>query len=150
MEALNGKYETCIQALKTLKEGIDSIDILKQQTFTGISNEDLKKIFRDSIIQRFEYSFDCVWKYLKLFLENQKIILEIKSPKYIFRQLMAIGIINEEECLTGMQMVDDRNLTTHLYNEKKTNEIAINILQYHKLMKTIMEKSKPELCLGSN
>lgn len=43
------------------------------------------RIERDSLIQRFEYSYELFWKFLKKYAEHQFITLESASPRGIIR-----------------------------------------------------------------
>ena len=42
-------------------------------------------IFRDSNIQRFEYSFELSWKFMKFVLEKYESELEIRSPRQVLK-----------------------------------------------------------------
>ncbi len=53
--------------------------------------------FRDSVIQRFEYSIDGFWKYLNLYLVGRGVQVKPATPKVVFRELFKINLISEEE-----------------------------------------------------
>jgi nucleotidyltransferase substrate binding protein (TIGR01987 family) len=82
-------------------------------------------ILRDAVIQRFEFSFELVWKTLKLYLERQG--HECGGPRPTLKKAFAEGlIITPEEADVWLQMLEDRNLTSHAYEE----ELAIRIYQH--------------------
>jgi nucleotidyltransferase substrate binding protein (TIGR01987 family) len=82
-------------------------------------------ILRDAVIQRFEFSFELVWKTLKLYLERQG--HECGGPRPTLKKAFAEGlIITPEEADAWLQMLEDRNLTSHAYEE----ELAIRIYQH--------------------
>jgi nucleotidyltransferase substrate binding protein (TIGR01987 family) len=118
MEKLKLRYETTIKALKTLKE---------------IVEEPYSTIVRDAAIKRFEYSFDIFWKFIKDYLRVQEGI-ECASPKSCFREAFKVGILSEEETVEVLEMTDDRNLSTHTYDEKAIEEIYHQVGDYWKLM----------------
>ena len=67
MGTLKLKHEQISSALDRLEEALSLLDKIKKQAqnidFT--SEEALYRTFRDSQIQRFEFSVDLFWKYLK-------------------------------------------------------------------------------------
>ena len=64
--------------------------------------------FRDSTIQRFEFTLEIAWKSIKTFLLKQEGI-ECRSPKGCIREFSAAGYADADETLRLLQMVDDRN-----------------------------------------
>lgn len=82
-------------------------------------------ILRDAVIQRFEFSFELVWKTLKLYLERQG--HECGGPRPTLKKAFTEGLISTtEEGDIWLQMIEDRNLTTHAYDQ----ELAIRIYQH--------------------
>jgi nucleotidyltransferase substrate binding protein, HI0074 family len=124
MEKLKLRSETTIKALKTLKE---------------IVEEPYSTIVRDAAIKRFEYSFDIFWKLIKDYLRVQEGV-ECASPKSCFREAFKVGILSEEETIKILEMTDDRNLSTHTYDEEAVEEIYQQIKDYWKLMDDICKR----------
>lgn len=91
------------------------------------------KIERDAAIQRFEYSFEAVWKAVKQYMLDVE-GLDIGSPKGVIRSSMTVGLLSEEETTLALEMVDDRNQTVHTYNEALAEAIFSRIHRYEKLM----------------
>ena len=73
-------------------------------------------IERDAAIQRFEYTFEAVWKACQRFLLVKE-GLDAGSPKSCIRAAGHVGLFSEEETQDALEMADDRNLTAHTYNE---------------------------------
>jgi nucleotidyltransferase substrate binding protein (TIGR01987 family) len=69
-------------------------------------------IVRDASIQRFEFTFEAVWKAAQLYLATVE-SLESGSPKSAIRACRQVGLLEDEQA----RMADDRNLTVHTYNE---------------------------------
>ena len=124
MEKLKLRYETAIKALKTLEEIVD---------------EPYSTIVRDASIKRFEYSFDFFWKLIKDYLRVQEGI-ECASPKSCFREAFKVGVLSEEETVKVLEMTDDRNLSTHTYDEEAIEEIYQQVKNYWKLMDDICKR----------
>jgi nucleotidyltransferase substrate binding protein (TIGR01987 family) len=74
------------------------------------------EFIRDSVIQRFEYTFEFCWKTLKRYFEwNQK--LSESNVKNILREAGKQGIISSVE--EWFEFLEARNQTSHTYNENK-------------------------------
>ena len=80
------------------------------------------KIVRDAAIQRFEYTFEAVWKAAQRHLEIVEGV-EAGSPKGVFRACLEAGILTASQTQQALGMTDDRNLTAHTYNE----QVAVRI-----------------------
>ena len=81
---------------------------------------------RDGTIQRFEYTFETVWKTAQLYLEEVE-SLPANSPKGTFRALGEARLLSAEETIHALAMADDRNKTVHTYIE------AVAIMIYSQL-----------------
>jgi nucleotidyltransferase substrate binding protein (TIGR01987 family) len=110
-------------------------------TLEEILQEPYSKIIRDASIQRFEYTFEVIWKLLKEFLYRSEGIV-CNSPKSCFREAFSIGILNEDEVISFLQMTDDRNLTSHTYNEELAENLYKKIKYYYGLMKVLFDRIK--------
>lgn len=80
------------------------------------------KVERDAAIQRFEYTFEAVWKATQLYLREIEGI-EAASPKRVVRAAFQIQLLDESEASNALTMADDRNLSVHTYNEQLAEEI---------------------------
>ena len=119
MERLKQKVDSAQRALKTLQE------------ILGCQNP--STVERDAAIQRFEYTFEAVWKAGKAFLREIE-GLEIGSPKGVIRGFLQVGLFTEEQTALALAMVDDRNLTSHTYNEGLAEQICDQLDNYAALM----------------
>lgn len=133
MEILKLRYDSLLKTLKTLDE---SIQLLNDPQYKQIY-----KSLRDSAIQRFEYSVDNFWKFLKLYLqEKNQIYLESVTPRNILRESVNATIISEEEYEKLIVGITDRNLTSHSYNELIAEKLIERIPANYKTMKTIIDR----------
>ena len=124
MEKLKRKLEDAKKAIVTLEE---------------ILMEEYSKIVRDATIQRFEYTFEVAWKLLKEYLYYQEGIV-CNSPKSCFREAFSVGLLNEEETVLFIQMTDDRNLTSHTYDEEIAENLYKKVKNYYTLLKSLIER----------
>ncbi len=101
MEQLGERLNATRRALDTLAEAL-------QMPFSVV--------VRDAAIQRFEYSFESLWKLLRAYLGVAEGIVS-NSPKQCFREGLRVGVLAVEETERCLEMTDDRNLTSHTYIE---------------------------------
>jgi nucleotidyltransferase substrate binding protein (TIGR01987 family) len=74
---------------------------------------------RGSAIQRFEFTFELAWKAVATVAQAHGV--EARSPREAFKQAFALGWVTDED--VWLRMLDDRNRTTHTYNEAVAEEI---------------------------
>lgn len=84
----------------------------------------------DGTIQRFEFVIELFWKTLRRILEEQGNITS--TPKDTLKNAYRIGWLKNEE--PWLQMIQDRNETSHIYDQKKAAEIYSNIKKYYPLL----------------
>jgi nucleotidyltransferase substrate binding protein (TIGR01987 family) len=85
-------------------------------------------IVRDAVIKRFEFTFELVWKALQLYLEHQG--LESEGPRAALKKAFTAGLVaTPEEADVWLRMLDDRNLTTHAYDEALARRIYENVVR---------------------
>ena len=78
--------------------------------------ESPSRIERDAATQRFEYTVEATWKAAQRTLALDYGV-ELASPKPVVRACAQNGLLEEAAAREAMQMIDDRNLTAHTYNE---------------------------------
>ncbi len=99
-------------------------------------------ILRDSIIQRFEFTYELAWKTLKAFMEYSGITLNTTFPRSIFKEAYAHKIIDNDA--VWIKLLEDRNATSHIYKEELADQVAQRIVtlyvyEFEKLTKTLEE-----------
>jgi nucleotidyltransferase substrate binding protein (TIGR01987 family) len=114
------------------------------ETFKEILDESFSVIVRDAAIQRFEYSFEVIWKLLKEYLKEKEGII-CNSPKSCFREAFNVHILDEEETIKALEMTDDRNLTSHAYIEKVAQKIYERLSVYLELNHKIFNQINKNL-----
>ena len=96
---------------------------LKEAVEESKKNE-VSDIIRDGMIQRFELTFELAWKATKEYLEDLG-ITDKNSPKVAMREAFAQNLIENQD--VWILMINDRNLTAHVYNEETAVEIGNRI-----------------------
>ena len=102
-------------------------------TFYRILLEKKSAITRDAAIQRFEFTFEAVWKYIQFYLKTNE-GLDLASPKAVIRASFQLNLLNEFQTETALQMTDDRNLTSHTYDEELAESIYQHLAAYRDLL----------------
>jgi len=105
-DVLEYSLKKLIDAHKKLEEGIEQA---------------IDELDKDGIIQRFEFTFELLWKALKIYLEHQGIL--VKTPRDSFVEAFRIGLFDDEKIF--LDMLEDRNSTSHIY-DKETSEKIFN------------------------
>lgn len=105
-DVLEYSLKKLIAAHKKLEEGIEQA---------------IDELDKDGIIQRFEFTFELLWKALKIYLEHQGII--VKTPRDSFVEAFRIDLFDDEKIF--LDMLEDRNSASHIY-DKETSEKIFN------------------------
>ena len=125
------RFQNFEKAYLSLSESIEALEKDKSNLF-----------IRDSLIQRYEYSIELAWKTLKDYLEEEGFI-DISSPKKVIRQALKEAYITDPLWLKAL---DDRNKTSHAYDETMAEEVTENIRDsYFFLLRDLYFVLKKEL-----
>jgi len=92
-------------------------------------NEDISKgsIVVDGTIQRFEFTFELAWKLAKNVLNYNGI--EAETPRLVIKEAFKTQIVKDGDA--WIDMLEDRNKTSHIYDEKQAIKIYEKIEQTH-------------------
>lgn len=107
----------------------------------SVTLEPLSEIERAGLIQFFEMAFELSWKTMKDYLEAQGFL--VKTPRETIKQAFQIELISDGQ--TWLLALEDRNLTTHTYDEETAMQIERLIKEkYFPVMKDFYDKLKAE------
>jgi len=98
------KIDNFEKGLNRLKEAVER------------ARDDLDK---DGVIQRFEFTIELLWKSLKSILKYQGI--ECYSPRSCIKEAFKASLIEDDEII--LDMLEDRNRSSHIYSEVTSEEI---------------------------
>lgn len=141
MEKLVEKLEVADRALQTLE------DSLTRYTESADYDETRYKEYRDSLVKRFEYSLDILWKTAKSYLFEVHGV-SVASPKPVFRECFSAKLLTESEAEQFLDMVDARNMTSHMYREVIADELYKMIPAYCTLMRILLDQMYAHAKLG--
>jgi len=146
MEKLKTKHEQLSTALDRLKEAINHLEKSKSyaEQIQNLEAEDMYRSFRDSLIQRFEFCSDLFWKYIKRYMDKKmKQPVEFNAPKPVIRTACKAKLITEQDAEKLLEMIEDRNASSHIYKEEIADQIGLNTKKYYKLMREYTNKLAP-------
>lgn len=128
MDKLNEKLNKFSSAVEKLSQALDEYEEY------GITSS------RDGVIQRFEFCTELAWKSAREYLLEQG-YTQINSPKSVMKQAYADGLIDNET--DWIELINARNLTSHIYDEKTAGDIYESIkTKYVRLFVSLTDKLK--------
>jgi len=116
MERLLNKLHNFKSAVERLGEAIIELE------------NSSSSVVRDGVIQRFEFTTELAWKATREYLLDQGFV-EVNSPKSVMKEAFSYGLIKNDEI--WVQILNDRNLTSHIYKEDISIEICNRIIATH-------------------
>ena len=85
----------------------------------------IDEIIKEGLIQRFEYTHELGWNVMKDYAEYQG-NFEVKGSRDATREAFQMKLISNGE--VWMDMILNRNKSSHTYNEETANEIYLKII----------------------
>lgn len=130
MSNLETKISNFSKAVARLQDAIDEY---------GNTHSDA---VRDGAIQRFEFCMELAWKTTREYLIEQG-FAELNSPKAVMREAYANHIIDDQEL--WISALNDRNLTSHVYDEKTSDEVFSRICSVYVPLLKNLDKNMQDL-----
>jgi len=101
---------------------------------------------QQGLIKAFEYTFELAWNTLRDLLRSQGDATLLGSRDTL-REAFRLGLIDDGE--TWMQMIQDRNLTSHTYNRPTADAIVANIsglylVRFQRLQQRLSQREQEE------
>jgi nucleotidyltransferase substrate binding protein (TIGR01987 family) len=119
------------QRFSNYKKSLLNLDVA-----VNIKNPDLTQ--KAGIIQFFEISFELAWKLMKDYLIAQG-FNEVNSPRASIKKAFEIELI--EDGTTWLEALENRNLSTHTYDEATSDIITKEIrTSYYPIMLHLSDK----------
>ena len=126
-ERVEYKLQNFQKAIERLREAV-----------VGVQQLPDNRIMQDGLIQRFEFTFELAWKTSKVKLESQG-LFDAVSPKMVLKELYSLKWIDDET--TWLEMLKDRNMTSHVYDEHIADEITDRVMnKYLKVFEELFNK----------
>ena len=97
-------------------------------------------IVRDACIQRFEFTFEMAWRALQEYALEEGV--ECTSPRDCFRAGFRLTLLKNDP--GWLAMVEDRNRTSHTYDEESAIDIFRSLSGYAGLFTQLLERLQEE------
>jgi nucleotidyltransferase substrate binding protein (TIGR01987 family) len=111
----------------------------------AIKTSELPYELRDTIesgqIQKFEMCYELLWKAGKEILRELE-GLEVSSPKRVLKSLFHLGYMDYDEFELCVEMVENRNLLSHVYRREIVEQILPELPKYADEMERLLLKFK--------
>lgn len=107
-----------LQKIENYHHAVAQLD----QAVAVYSNDQSDSLYRDGLIQRFEFTVELAWKSLKEYLEDQGSVLAVAAPRAVLKDAYAAGVIMDAEIWD--EIIRSRNVTSHVYDEQTAIEVA--------------------------
>jgi len=103
--------------------------------------EGYSDIYLDLVVKRFEFTYEMSWKCIKRYLDY--IGIECRSPRDCFREAFSQKIIADETI--WIDMIEQRNLSSHVYDENEIKEILDKIVGYKNAFQGLLQTLEDRL-----
>ena len=113
-------------------EGFNDLLKVNLSEYAGVVLDGLK----NGQIQKFEYCTELTWKIIKSFLQNIH-MLELPTPKLALKAFYTNNFVDEKVYELLINMLEDRNKLSHIYNEKDFGKIHIKLRDYFNVMRSV-------------
>ena len=87
------------------------------------------QVVRDGVIQRFEFTADQALKALEERLKADGCPDPLLTPKIVIHQAFSAGLVKDQE--GWLQLLSDRNITSHIYSEATADQVFSRIQNTH-------------------
>ena len=118
-----------MQSFENLKKALNRLE-------EALHEDQENSLIVDGTIQRFEFTIEIYWKMLKRLLLSEGI--EAKTPRETLKEAYQVGWLQDEQA--WLQMLKDRNETSHAYDEEMARRILQNIIGYYPEMKNTFQQ----------
>lgn len=125
-----------------MSDRVDDLRAMLERAVGRLSDvlqQEKTEYMRDSAIQRFEFTFELVWKTLKAHLATEGV--EVASPRASLRETFRLGWIEDNPL--WLETINLRNRTTHAYNESVAEEVYAALPSVLALYQGLLAKLKP-------
>lgn len=125
---------------------LDALGKALQRFNESLQYEESQPLVVDASIQRFEFSIELSWKTLKACLALEGMMPN--TPKECMQQAFAAHWFDDEKA--WLNMLKDRNLTSHTYKEDLALEIYHRLPDHYQQCKHCIPSSLPALVITNS
>lgn len=136
------RFSNYKKAVEKLSKAVEALKDSISQKNNNVKDIDLLQ--REGLIQRFEYTHELAWNVIADYAKYQG-YQDIKGSRDAVRYGLKANLISSNKWLN---MIYDRNLTSHTYDDDNVYEIMIHIIQdyyplfidFEKTMENLIEE----------
>lgn len=125
-------------AVKTVEDQLDYMNDTE-----NLDDDD--ELLLEGLIQRFEYTQELAWNVMKDYAIYQG-YSDIAGSRDAIRKAFAMEIIDDK---SWMNTIEDRNRTSHLYNQAIVHEIIDTIIEVYHPLFCAFEQKMSEIIVNS-
>ena len=122
--------------MNKLQQSVENLGKALARLEEALAEVNPTSLMVDGTIQRFEFTLELFWKTLKRLLEREGI--EATTPKEVLKQSYQAKWIDHET--VWIQMLDDRNKTSYIYDEETAGRIYKHIKVNFQEMQQVYRK----------
>ncbi|MDO8722210.1 MAG: HI0074 family nucleotidyltransferase substrate-binding subunit [Syntrophales bacterium] len=104
-------------------------------------NHGFGDIYLDLIVKRFEFTYEISWKAIKRYLDY--IGIGCTGPRMCFKEALTQKVIEQEDI--WIDMIEQRDLSSHIYDEDEIKEILEKIVDYKEAFEGLLLKLEERL-----
>lgn len=128
--------EIILEEFKNAVQGFSYLVNLDWISLQGTMDDRMIDGLENGMVQKFEYTIELCWKLIKKFLLQEDGI-DAKTPKQSIKEFYNAGYIDEDDYLVLVDMINDRNKLSHIYDGAEFRKILRRFSEYLK----VFEKS---------
>ncbi|HLP48453.1 MAG TPA: HI0074 family nucleotidyltransferase substrate-binding subunit [Candidatus Kapabacteria bacterium] len=128
--------EIIIKEFKNAVQGFAYLVNLDWKSLQGTMDNRMVDGLENGMVQKFEYTIELCWKLIKKFLLKEDGI-DAKTPKHSVKEFYNIGYIDEEAYLNLIEMINDRNKLSHIYDGTEFRKILNRFPCYLKIFEKV-------------
>lgn len=106
-----------------------------------LEREGFGDIFLDLAVKRFEFTYEMSWKAIKRYLDYAGI--DALSPRACFKEAFSQHLISEQQ--VWLEMIERRNLSSHIYNQDEVAGILVRLDDYRKAFAELLAELQAKI-----
>lgn len=124
--------------LEDLLSAIDSLEALLNKDLSNLDDVLIDGV-HNGCVQKFEYCIELCWKTIKSYL-NKIEGKDVSAPKPVIKAFYLSNHINEDSYLALLDMIEDRNRLSHIYNKDDFDAVYKKLPQHLLILKSASSK----------
>jgi nucleotidyltransferase substrate binding protein (TIGR01987 family) len=119
-----------------IQQSLHNLDRALKRLSEALDEPSSNSLVIDGTIQRFEFVIELFWKAFKRLLDREGI--QVSTPRESIKQAYQVGWIEDEQA--WLEMLRDRNETSHVYDEATARRIYESIKRNFVALESVYER----------